>query len=99
MEFCNAGKEKKDILTNTGKKGARGIVVGWGTKLQAVRLQDGIPMRLGFFFSIFLILPAALWPWDRLNLLQKWIPGISLGGKRRPARKVDNLTAICEHIV
>jgi hypothetical protein len=31
---------------------------------------------------------------------QKWVPGIFLGVKDgRPARKVDNLTAICEPIV
>jgi hypothetical protein len=27
------------------------------------------------------------------------VPGIFLGGKARPARKADNITAICEPIV
>jgi hypothetical protein len=29
-------------------------------------------------------------------LSQKWEPGIFLEGKERPARRTDNLTAICE---
>jgi hypothetical protein len=31
--------------------------------------------------------------------LTEWLPGIFLGVKGRPARKADNLTAICELIV
>jgi hypothetical protein len=41
-------------------------IVGWGTMLQAGRSQDRGPMR--WIFSIHLIRPATLWPWDRLSL-------------------------------
>jgi hypothetical protein len=60
--------------------GARGSVVGWGTILQAGRLQFRFTVR-SLNFLIDVILPAAVWPWGRLSLWQKWERGLFLGVK------------------
>jgi hypothetical protein len=46
-----------------------------------------------------LILPAALWPGGSTQPLTEMSIRNLLAGKGRPARKADNLTAICEPIV
>jgi hypothetical protein len=49
-------------------------------------------------FSIYVIFPAATWPYGLLSLI-KWVLEELSGGKTLPARKPDNLTAISEPIV
>jgi hypothetical protein len=46
--------------------GARGSIFGCGTMPQAGRSRIRIPLSLDFL--IYLILPAALWPWGQLSL-------------------------------
>jgi hypothetical protein len=47
-----------------------GTVAGWGTELQTRRSRVQFSMRSldFFFFSIYLIVPAALWAWSWFNL-------------------------------
>jgi hypothetical protein len=69
------------------------VTVGWGTGVPARSSQVRSPIvSLEFFIDI--TLPAALWPWGRLTLKQKWVPWIFAwgGGGRRPVHRADNLT-------
>jgi hypothetical protein len=86
------------ITNNNSNSGVRGSVVGWDSMLQAGRSLVRIPMR-SLDFSIYLILPAAIWPWGRLSLWEKWVPVIFLGVEGGRRGKTDNLTAIFESIV
>jgi hypothetical protein len=96
------------IFQNTGifittksykvKGGTHGSIIGWVIMLHAGRSWVRFSMR-SFDLSTELMLPAILWPRGRFSLQQRWMPGIFLGSKARPAHKVDNLTVICEPIV
>jgi hypothetical protein len=65
--------------------GLPGGAVAWGIALQAGRSRVRFPIES-------LIFPAALWPWSRLNLQQKWVPGIFPRGKRGRCLGVTNLS-------
>jgi hypothetical protein len=72
---------------------------GWGTALQTRRSQDWFPM-VSLEFFIDLILPAALWPWGRLSLYHKWVPGIIRGAStswnpQGLSRPVTGLLYLC----
>jgi hypothetical protein len=72
--------------------------MAWGTMLQAVMLRGLIPDEIIGFFN---------WPnpSGRTMALGSTQPLTEMsirnlpGGKNRPARKADNLTAICEPTV
>jgi len=53
--------------------------VGLSTALQDRRSWVWFPM-VSLKLLIDIILPAALWPWGRFSLQQKWVPGIFPGG-------------------
>jgi len=69
--------KKKSCLMTMGERGG---AVGWDTAPQTTGLRARFSMvSLEFFIDINL--PAAIWPWSRLSLQQKWVPEIFPGVK------------------
>jgi hypothetical protein len=64
LNFLSAGTT---LLFTRTPGGARGSVVGLGSVLQVGRSQVRFPMK-SLAILIYLILPAAPWPWGRLSL-------------------------------
>jgi hypothetical protein len=77
---------------------ARSSIIGWGTMLQAGRSVVRFPKK-SLDCSIYLTLPAALWPWGWLSLWRKWVPGIFLrtkGGQRiRLTTALPSVSRLC----
>jgi hypothetical protein len=84
-------------MNTLNTKGARGSAVGWGTATSR-KLEGSIPDEVIAFFN---------WPnpssrtmaLGSTQLLTEMSTVNVPGGKGRPARKADDLTAICEPIV
>jgi hypothetical protein len=85
------------FLEHYNLEGVHGSIVGWGTTLQAGRSRDRILDEVDFFNlpnpSSRTIALGSTQPLTEMSTRN--IPG----GEGRPARKADNLTAICEPIV
>jgi hypothetical protein len=78
--------------------GVHGGAIGWGIAPQAGRSPVRFPIvLLEFFFDV--ILPSAIWPWGRLSLQQKLLPGIFPGGGGKGGRCVEltTLSPSCAH--
>ena len=68
--------------------------VGWDIALQAGRSRVRFSKVSSEFF-IHVIFPAAVWPWGRLSLYQKWVTGIFPGGKDGRCLGLTTLVPSC----
>jgi hypothetical protein len=67
--------------------------------LQARKVAGSSPDEVTEFVSIYLILPAALVPGVDSASNKNEYQTMFLGSRAHPARRADNLTAICELFV
>jgi hypothetical protein len=88
-------KQTRIFQWNNSTIGARGSVVGWGTVLQAA---GSIPVEVIEFFNLPNPFNDTMAP-GFIQPLIEMSTRIYFWSKTRPARKADNLTAICERIV
>jgi hypothetical protein len=73
---------------------ARDGAVGWGTALQVGRSQVRFTIgSLAFYIDV--TLAAALWPWGRFSLWQKWVPETSPAGKGGRCVRLTTLPHSC----
>jgi hypothetical protein len=59
------------------------------------KVAGSIPADVNGIFHWHIILPIALWPWGRLNLLQKWVLGTFPGGKGGRCLRLTILPPSC----
>jgi hypothetical protein len=72
--------------------GEHGSVVGWGTMQQ---VAGSIPDEVTGFFNSSNPSSLTLWPWGRLSLQHKWVPGILRGVKGGwPVRLTTSTTSV-----